>query len=564
MTITAVSADGVQHQFPDGTDTSVISKVMKDYAVKQQKPSRIAKLGTQAQPKQSGILDRLKAAVFVPKDQRYQSPDIDPIANPFGAIKNAAEGVVEETAKDFKAGASAFASDISPAPPKNISEAIAAAGEAAGNMNPGTNKPLMDLASMALSPLTGAATALIGRPVEEATGLKREITGNAISALVPLGGEAKAGKVAKGVGDTAKILEGTEDAEYAAKVKRLKDEGVEPTAGQQRGGAIRRFEEGHKSDPLVGQAIRDTEAHALRTFNRAIYNRVLKPIGITLNKGVPIGRKTVKIVGDMVSKAYNQIKPDLNMDPDDILIGRLSEIRTQAAEHGEPHEKMLEAILNNRLLTPLGRTGKLTGEEFKTVESDLSSKARELKSSSDVKDRGIGDALDQVIDELRENLQRTSAPGVRAKLKAINESWSLLTRLEDAAARRLKSGGVVQPTDLLGAVRKSDNTVRHRGFARGDAIMQQLGEDALEVLGDHMPDSGTAERLNLTGSGLTTLAARQVTNPVANLALNALRHYEPRAPGSKNFLLRSIEASRRAPVLSLGNFTRPPDQSQGQ
>jgi len=32
MSVTAVSADGVQHQFPDGTDPSVIDKVMKDYA----------------------------------------------------------------------------------------------------------------------------------------------------------------------------------------------------------------------------------------------------------------------------------------------------------------------------------------------------------------------------------------------------------------------------------------------------------------------------------------------------------------------------------------------------
>lgn len=37
MTIQAVSADGVTHEFPDGTDPNVIGKVMKDYALKNTK-----------------------------------------------------------------------------------------------------------------------------------------------------------------------------------------------------------------------------------------------------------------------------------------------------------------------------------------------------------------------------------------------------------------------------------------------------------------------------------------------------------------------------------------------
>ena len=35
MTIQAQSADGVIHEFPDGTDNAVIDKIMKDYATNQ-------------------------------------------------------------------------------------------------------------------------------------------------------------------------------------------------------------------------------------------------------------------------------------------------------------------------------------------------------------------------------------------------------------------------------------------------------------------------------------------------------------------------------------------------
>lgn len=40
MTITAQSADGVMHQFPDGTDQAVIGKVMKQYAMAQRAPKQ--------------------------------------------------------------------------------------------------------------------------------------------------------------------------------------------------------------------------------------------------------------------------------------------------------------------------------------------------------------------------------------------------------------------------------------------------------------------------------------------------------------------------------------------
>lgn len=50
MTITAVSADGTQHQFPDGTNPSVIDKVMKDYVT------------SQPAPEQPSVMDRIVAS----------------------------------------------------------------------------------------------------------------------------------------------------------------------------------------------------------------------------------------------------------------------------------------------------------------------------------------------------------------------------------------------------------------------------------------------------------------------------------------------------------------------
>lgn len=497
-------------------------------------------------------IDTVKNAVYVPSDKREDKTLSE-------AVNKGYQGIPEEIGKQFSQGLQDF-KDVLPTTPMKALKFF--------------SNPLADAApsvEMALSPLTGALTSAVGRPVEQATGIKREVTGNVLSALVPLGGEAKVaskvGDIAKGAEDIAAgsnaLMGVAGDANHAAKVQRLQEEGIEPTLGQIKGGSIRRFEEGHKSDPLVGQAIRDQESHALDTFNRALYNRVLEPIGIKLSNKAPVGRDSVKVVGDMVSKAYDHLKPKMSMVPDEEFHSGIAEIRNNATELPPAEQGQLDAILKNRVEGPLAQTGRLDGQQFKDVESHISTQARNYKSSPDPAQRALGEALEDVNGVLRDNLERTSEPGIRDDLKKVNTSWALLTRLEDAAQARKAGGGIITPGDLLGSVRKMDRTVRHRTFARGDAMMQQFGEDASDVLGNKLPDSGSAERLQINHNALLTYLASKVTNPAASKAMDILKATQPHVGGPENNLMR-LPSIRRAPVLSLENLTNLPNSSQGQ
>ena len=82
----------------------------------------------------------------------------------------------------------------------------------------------------------------------------------------------------------------------------------------------------------------------------------------------------------------------------------------------------------------------------------------------------------------------------RSKLRNINKSYAMFTRLQDAAAARKLGGGEITPSDLLGAVKKGDRTIRKGSFARGDALLQQFAQDGQRVLGSKVSDSGTTER----------------------------------------------------------------------
>lgn len=139
-----------------------------DAVVKQ--PSRISKLA--APVKTAGFMDRVKNAIFTPPEQRDKTQG--------EAWSKGFTGIPGEISKEFGDAASAVGHDLSP---QNLGDLQANATAPGGPIG----KLAMDAASAALSPLTGALTSQVGRPVEQATGVRREITGGALSALVPLG-----------------------------------------------------------------------------------------------------------------------------------------------------------------------------------------------------------------------------------------------------------------------------------------------------------------------------------------------------------------------------------------
>jgi hypothetical protein len=384
-----------------------------------------------------------------------------------------------------------------------------------------SGKSIIDAFNLVTAPISGVVHGAVIRPAAEGMtyGLNEIVPGfmsepeaekgisQAMMGIGPEGGAAGEGALATAV-RTAKSIPKPPpipSGPYAEAVKQLQSEGVDLTLGQTHGGTIRRAEEAHKSSRYIGPAIRDAENRSIETFNRAVYNRVLAPIGEKY-KGDAIGHEGIKKVGDTISSAYDQIKPKLALKPDDKFTSDLADIRGDASDMPEAQEKQLESIINNRVLKRLNETGAMDGSTFKQVEGELSHLASVYKSSADAAHRELGNSISDVQGAMRQNLERTSDPSVRAQLQKINTAWAMLTRLEGAAATRKASGGVFTTGDLLGAVKTGDKTVRKRGFARGDAMMQDFAETANKVLPNRLPDSGTTERFNLTHTGLAGAA----------------------------------------------------------
>lgn len=393
----------------------------------------------------------------------------------------------------------------------------------------------------ASAPVTGALTSLFGRPIERLTQgvVPREAVGNTLSLVSGLGEAAGLGKEAVALAKEAGLGEeeaqaiistrratqkarmappaakggkaavaaslSPEEAAHAARVDYLQKRGVELTPGQERGGMVRRIEEAAKSNPYVGQAVRDAEGRSITSFNRAAYNEALAPIGekVTAKElpDVDVGRSGVGLTERKIGAAYDRLLPKLKFVPDDEFRSDVAELQAKASILPSDKKAQLRAIIQDRVMRNM-KAGTLDGKTFKLVESDLSRLTGALRGAQDPWDRQMGDMLEDLQGSMRSQLERSSDPAVRKDLQNANKAWAIFTRVRTAAANRVLSGGKFTPGDLLAGVKRGDRSAGKGAFARGDALLQEFADVAGQVLPNKLPDSGTAERLMMSGHGL--------------------------------------------------------------
>jgi hypothetical protein len=324
-------------------------------------------------------------------------------------------------------------------------------------------------------------------------------------------------------------------------VKALMDRGVTPTPGQILGGTAKKFEDKITSIPVVGDMVVGAQRRSMEGLNRAVYDDVLKPIGEVAPKEA--GRKAIETVGDKISTAYDDLLSQVSFKPDAQFSSEISNIMQIAQGLPKREADQLAYIIREKVAKQIGPAGSISGQTFKEIESSIEKEASKFSGATDAYQQKVGDALNAVMESMRDGLARTNrgvnvtangAPVDAAqRLGALNESWARLVRLEKAGGSAGATGGVFTPSQLSSAVKSADQSVRKRSFARGDALMQDLSDAGRAVMGDKYPDSGTAGRLlpMLMGGGLVTAAPYAAEHPIAT-ALAAITAGASAAPYS--------------------------------
>lgn len=321
--------------------------------------------------------------------------------------------------------------------------------------------------------------------------------------------------------------------------------GVQLTPGQMIGGPAQRLEDGLSSVPLVGDPIKAAQRAGLGSFNAAVANRTLEPLGETVPSTVPAGRALAQHVQDRVSAAYTSALNGVTVAPDQQFGQAVAAARAtldpQAAQE-------FDTVMANTI----GRqfSGPITGDTLKGIDQELGGIAAKYRSGASARplDAYTADAVSKVQDALDGVLGRTNPKALAAKTAA-DEAYANLVRFQGAASSQGAKGGVFSAPMLNASVRRADPTIRKNSFGRGDALMQDMTDPAMDVLPQTVPDSGTAFRslaaLGAGGAATGAIHTPALAAAIASLsATNAI--YSRPAIAALNALYRATDTGSAA------------------
>lgn len=112
-------------------------------------------------------------------------------------------------------------------------------------------------------------------------------------------------------------------------------------------------------------------------------------------------------------------------------------------------------------------------------------------------------------------------PNSAERLQAINLGYANFKRMQRAASSVAADEGVFTPAMLQNAVKAADRSKDKARFAEGNALMQDLSSAGKSMLQNKVPNSGTTDRLLMTGGTLGLGGAGFMLDPMIPLGMAA-------------------------------------------
>ena len=316
----------------------------------------------------------------------------------------------------------------------------------------------------------------------------------------------------------------------------LMKKGVNLTPGQALGGRMRMAEEAAASIPIIGDFIKKKEAQNLESFGRVAMNEAIDVLNQGKNKGriraafsfimgkgsnktirIPSnvsGNEAFTVANNAITAAYDEVIPKLSVNINNDFVEGLQEIITKNQKKlPDDYMKVMDGILTENFSKLTGN--KASGQILKSVDSDLGLAATTFRKSNLAVERQVGEALFDVQSFLRKQMTSKNKD-VMADYNRAQKAFQTLLPVRTAVANASRTGGVFTPAQLLSASRSVDSTRRKLATAKGEGIQQEFAQQAQDVMGKTIPDSGSAGRL-----GFMYLLDRLVKEPIKTTAAMA-------------------------------------------
>ena len=298
--------------------------------------------------------------------------------------------------------------------------------------------------------------------------------------------------------------------------RKLLDANVGPTMGQMVSGPdaplaakiLRRTEDSIQSIPFVGDPVKARSAQAMAGYNTALYNDIMRPLGIQVQKAGLAGFEEAKRA---LRDKYEEIVDKVHF-PAEKAVTFMEDMKHSIAA------LKLDAEQTNKVgrfidlhITPVIKDnagGAIPGRVSRQIDKGLEQEAVKWRTKGGAWDANIADALDQLQKGWRDNIEGIASSADKEMFDKIATASSKLRPLEELTTKT--NTGVFTPL-------KASKALSDAG----------LNEDALtkaakQTLPDVVPDTGTGIRSALyhmlSPSGLSGAAGLAAYSGLPHLA----------------------------------------------
>lgn len=280
--------------------------------------------------------------------------------------------------------------------------------------------------------------------------------------------------------------------------KSLADAGVTMTPGQALGGGFARNEDRLTSVPVLGDMIKNAQQRSVQSFNKAVYNDVLSPIGQKYDG--PVGNEAIQAVKTKIGQAYDGALQNMAFRAADPQFqSDISNLAGLAQNLPAQQQQTFMNVLKTQVVGKLSPQGQMDGQTLKGAQSELSRIARGYSGDASFDNRQLGQAVGEIKNAIDASVSRYNAPQDVQALANANAAYAKYVRLRGAAASAgaMNNEGIFTAAQLQSAVRAADKSVGKGSTATGNALMQDLSSAGQSVLGSKYPNSGTPGRAAL-------------------------------------------------------------------
>jgi len=331
--------------------------------------------------------------------------------------------------------------------------------------------------------------------------------------------------------------------------------GASKSGGSILGNLIGGIEQSSTSIPGLGAAISQAKTKAISDFNKVAIKEALEPIldkagKKTLNKKIAnlAGTEAYDEAASIVSNEYTKVLSKMKLAGEGLEtleknIVNIIENATLNADQKSIVIKRITKNITNQI--QVGKDGQrfLPGNALKKIEIDLFDDIKRFKRTTG-SDSYIGDAFQEIRNNFKSVITEFNPNN---KLGNVNLAFAQLKPIEAAVLSAYKTKGIFSTGQFLQGIKKVDRSFNKSATARGKNLMLNLAREGDEVLGNFMPDSGTASRL---------IAGEGAVNPstLLSYAPAAIAGGLGYAPGAMNLIRYGIDvpgiaARRLAPFV---------------